>query len=172
MFSLTIQGSITKFETFQNYFFSRPGPLVGGDAAIIDDMGNILLIKRTDNNKWAMPGGLFQVGETPAEGVIREAFEETGITCQVDALAAVYDSRFCGTSFPLHMYQFLFLCSPLKDKEESFPTTPQEVKDKKWFSENNLPLNIDPGHISKIPEAYRVWKGDKKPYFDTHIKID
>jgi hypothetical protein len=64
------------------------------------------------------------------------------------------------------MYQFLFLCKPLNDKKTNGPTTPQEVQDIGWFIEDNLPTNIDPGHISKIPEAFRVWKGDKCPIFD------
>jgi len=41
-----------------------------------------------------------------------------------------------------------------------------EILAKGWFSEDALPDNIDPGHISRIPEAFRVWHGDQRAYFD------
>lgn len=55
-------------------------PKVGADAAIFDGQGRILLMLRADNRKWCMPCGLCDVGEPPAEAVIREAREETGST--------------------------------------------------------------------------------------------
>ncbi|MFX1538592.1 MAG: NUDIX domain-containing protein [Promethearchaeota archaeon] len=110
---------ITFDEQLTTPIFSRPTPLVGGDAAVIDETGKILLIQRADNKKWAMPGGLFEVGETPAEGVVRETFEETGVRCQAVTLIGVFDSRFWGTSFPHHLYQFMFLCKPLNDEKTS-----------------------------------------------------
>ena len=76
-----------------------------GDAAVIDDDGRILLVQRADNSKWAMPGGAMEVSETPAEGVVREAFEETGVRCEVVALVGVFDSRLCGTISRHHLYQ-------------------------------------------------------------------
>lgn len=153
-------------ESLRMPVFSRPSPLVGGDGAVIDDIGRLLLIQRSDNGKWAMPGGIFEVGETPAEGVAREVFEETGVRCRAVALIAVLDSRLWGTTFPLHMYQFLFLCKPLSRKRTSTPTTPLEVQNVDWFTEHALPDNIDPGHISKIPEVFRFWKGDRLTCFD------
>ena len=41
-----------------------------GIAAVIDDSGRILLVQRADNGLWAMPGGDFEIGETPAAGVV------------------------------------------------------------------------------------------------------
>lgn len=52
-------------------------PFVAGTAAVIDANGRILLIKRADNRKWALPGGALAFGETPAEGVIRWFDEES-----------------------------------------------------------------------------------------------
>lgn len=166
MFAFATNQSPAQLESLRTPIFSRPSPLVGGDGAVIDDTGRLLLIQRADNGKWAMPGGLLEVGETPAEGVVREVFEETGARCQAVALIAVFDSRLWGTTFPLHMYQFQFLCKPLNGKKASTPTTPLEVQNVDWFTEHTLPDNIDPGHISKIPEAFRVWKGDSSTFFD------
>jgi hypothetical protein len=59
------------FEPLRAPIFARPTPLSTGDAAIIDEDGRILLIQRADNCCWAMPGGAFEVGETPAQGALR-----------------------------------------------------------------------------------------------------
>ena len=119
--------------------FTHPGPIMTGDAAIINEAGEILLIQRSDNHKWAMPGGMLEVGETPSEGVLREVFEETGITGKVIALVGLYDSRFCGTTHPLHLYHVVFLCKVLNTVEDVIAPHQHESLDKNWFNEKDLP---------------------------------
>jgi len=145
----------------------RPTPLATGDAAIINARGEILLIRRADNRKWAMPGGALNVGESPAEGVVREAFEETAVRCEAVTLIGVHDSRLCGTVAPFHLYHFLFLCRPLNDGQpDGAPSHALETLGAGWFAADALPPDIDPGHIVRIPEAFRVWRGDARAYFD------
>ncbi len=56
-------------------------PRVGVGAIVIKD-GKVLMIKRAappNNNMWAIPGGMLELGETIQEGAEREIFEETNI---------------------------------------------------------------------------------------------
>ncbi|MHA1977104.1 MAG: NUDIX hydrolase N-terminal domain-containing protein [Candidatus Hodarchaeales archaeon] len=147
--------------------FTHTGPIMTGDGAIINEAGQILLIQRSDNQMWAMPGGMLEVGETPSEGVLREVFEETGLNCKVISLVGIFDSRFCGTTYPLQLYQVVFLCEALNEINDVVAPHQHESLDISWFNEKELPANIDPGHISRIGEAFRVWYGDLKPFFDT-----
>jgi ADP-ribose pyrophosphatase YjhB (NUDIX family) len=158
--------TVEQIEPLRGPIFSRPTPLVGGDAAIINDAGHILLIQRADNRKWAMPGGAFEVGETPAEGTVREALEETGVHCQPVALVGVFDSRLCGTTGRYHLYHFVFLCRPCDDSEREMPAYATESLGMSWFAENALPADLDAGHASRIPEAFRTWHGDQTAFFD------
>ena len=144
----------------------RPTPIAVGDAAVIDDEGRILLIQRADNGLWAMPGGALEVGETPAEGVLREAFEESGVRAEAVALVGVFDSRLCKTVTRHHLYQFVFLCRPTNGHEAETPTHASETLGADWFPEDALPDNLDPGHAVRIPHAYRVWHGEGAPFFD------
>ena len=146
--------------------FSHPTPFAGGDAAVIDEQGRILLIRRADNGQWAMPGGALEVGETPLEGVLREALEETGVHCQAVALVGVFDSRLCGALTRHHLYQFLILCKPSEPAQEEKPSHAVEVLEAAWFPEKRLPENVDPGHKSKIPLAFRAWHGDSRVFLD------
>jgi 8-oxo-dGTP pyrophosphatase MutT (NUDIX family) len=57
--------------------------VTGGD-------GRILLIRRTDNGNWALPGGAIELGESAVGAAVRETAEETGITCEVTGLVGIY----------------------------------------------------------------------------------
>ena len=54
---------------------------------MINSAGEVLLIRRADDGRWAMPGGWVEPGETPAEAAVRETAEETGLTVSVLMLA-------------------------------------------------------------------------------------
>ena len=110
MMTLATGDALEDLEPLRDSIFSRPTPFTTGDAAIIDDKGRILLIRRADNRKWAFPGGALNVGETPAEGVVREALEETGIRCEVVGLVGVFDSRFLPVHWRHHLYMQIYLC--------------------------------------------------------------
>ena len=155
-----------QIEPLRATVFSRPTPAATGDAAVIDEQGRILLVRRADNGMWAMPGGALEVGETPAEGVAREAREETGVECRAVSLVGVFDSRLCGTVSGHHLYQFVFLCRPGEHGNPEDASHAVEVLDLAWFPEDRLPENLDPGHRSRIPEAFRVWHGDGRVFFD------
>jgi ADP-ribose pyrophosphatase YjhB (NUDIX family) len=159
--------SLAEFEPLRAILFSRPAPVPVGDAAIIDESGRILLIRRSDNHLWAMPGGGLEVGETPAEGVIREALEETGIACEPLALIGVYDSLRNDTPAFQHLYHFLFLCRPLPGTARIDPPShAHEVLETHWFPQNILPDDLDPSHMFRILDAFRVWSGDLQAFFD------
>ncbi len=62
------------------------------NVAVANERGELLLIRRTDNNNWALPGGAMDPGETLTETAVREVEEETGIRCEVTGLVGVYTS--------------------------------------------------------------------------------
>ena len=59
-------------------------------AVVTDDSGRLLLIHKTDNDLWALPGGGHDIGEFVAETVVREVREETGIEVEVVAVTGLY----------------------------------------------------------------------------------
>lgn len=167
LMALATAQPVLELEPLRAPIFSRPSPIAVADAAIIDKEGKMLLIRRADNKRWAMPGGGLDVGETPAEGALREAFEETGVTCEVVTLVGVHDSRLSNSTSRHHLYQFVFLCHPRLDIPiVNPPSHTHEVLEMAWFAEDALPANVSPGHARRIPHAFRAWHGDEKTYFD------
>jgi ADP-ribose pyrophosphatase YjhB (NUDIX family) len=75
----------------------RWGENAATDSVVIAD-GHILLIRRTDCDQWATPGGMVEPGEPVLAALVRELFEETGldlshITPQILANTYVDDPR-------------------------------------------------------------------------------
>src|SRR5271163_1794604 len=68
-----------------------PNSVVPSDSAVdTDDQGRILLIKRRDNQLWALPGGGHDIGESIEDTAIREVKEETGLDVEITGLVGVY----------------------------------------------------------------------------------
>ena len=68
-------------------------------AVVVDDEGRIVLQRRRDNEMWALPGGVMELGESMAECVIRETREETGLDVEVTGIVGVY-------SDPKHVFAY------------------------------------------------------------------
>ena len=61
-------------------------------AIVTDERGSILLILRTDNGYWSIPGGGVIPGESLKAATVREVKEETGIDCEVTGLVGIYSN--------------------------------------------------------------------------------
>lgn len=60
------------------------------NVVVLNGSGEFLLIRRTDNDNWALPGGAMDPGESMTQAAVREVEEETGIQCEVTGLVGVY----------------------------------------------------------------------------------
>lgn len=68
-------------------------------AFVVNDRGELLLERRSDNGRWGMPGGTLEIGENLAGAVVREVREETGIDVEVVGLVGTYSN-------PGHVIEF------------------------------------------------------------------
>ena len=97
-------------------------PMVGVAGVVVGD-GNVLLIRRGRQpmlGTWSLPGGVLEVGETTAEGVVREVFEETGVRVRPVAMIATLD-RIVRDDAGLVQYHYVlieWLCLPQGDARE------------------------------------------------------
>jgi ADP-ribose pyrophosphatase YjhB (NUDIX family) len=60
------------------------------NVVVVNDAGQILLIRRTDNGNWALPGGAVDLGESLPQAAVRETREESGIECEITGLSGIY----------------------------------------------------------------------------------
>ncbi|MET7550316.1 NUDIX domain-containing protein [Streptomyces sp. NPDC005500] len=82
---------MSRIDHFNEPNAPRANSVVPSVTAIVrDDAGRLLLIHKTDNDLWALPGGGHDIGESVADTVVREVAEETGIAVEVDSIVGLY----------------------------------------------------------------------------------
>ena len=132
-------------------------PLVGIGAVVVDDHGRVLLVKRASEpmkGHWSLPGGLLELGESLAEGVKREVFEETGLFVKPQAIVEVVDRiyRNSGGKEPQVRYHYVvvdFWCrvlggdlKPSSDASEVAWVSRVEWKDKNFYSLESITVQV------------------------------
>ena len=113
-------------------------PKVAVGAAVGNDKGELLLIRRADSGVWLYPTGWCDVGYSAAEVAAKEVLEETGIEAEPVRLIAVLDGLRLGfTRIPL--YSLLFYCRAVGGTLNPHPL---ECRDVGWFTRADMPSPI------------------------------
>src|SRR6266436_289080 len=111
--------------------------------------GRILMVREKSTQRWTLPGGYVDVGESLSEAVQREVQEETGLEVRARKVAAVFDHRKHGYKPHLyHFYKIYLLCDLIGGAPG--PETNIEVSDVAFFAEPELDgLELDPGRVAR-----------------------
>jgi 8-oxo-dGTP pyrophosphatase MutT (NUDIX family) len=65
--------------------------LMPGVAAIVRDASErVLFMHRADDGRWGLPAGAIDPGESPAQAIVREVREETGLVVRPARVAGVF----------------------------------------------------------------------------------
>lgn len=110
-------------------------PKIDVRGAVFHD-NRVLLVREQSDGLWTLPGGWADVGESPAEAVVREIREESGFETQVCKLVALYDRNKHGHPAMLfHVYKAFFLCDLVGGRA----ATSHETSAVAFFSREELP---------------------------------
>ena len=60
------------------------------NVVVTNAAGDVLLIRRSDNQNWAVPGDAIDLGESMVQAAVWETKEETGIDCEITGLVGIY----------------------------------------------------------------------------------
>lgn len=108
----------------------RPLFQVFAAAVIFDENRNIFLVKSTyqRSHPWGLPGGSLEYGEQPEEAVVREVWEETGLSVSIERFLLV-------SSWLPDRVGIYYLC---QITDGTFQPS-DEVSEFDYFSVENLP---------------------------------
>jgi 8-oxo-dGTP diphosphatase len=105
----------------------------GVSALVFDEQGRVLLFKHTYRKyEWGIPGGTLEYREQPADAMMREFYEETGMRIEIKRLLKVSSAR----EFP-HL-GIVYLCKIVSG--EFKPS--HEISEMKYFDVNDLPIML------------------------------
>ena len=113
----------------------------GVTAVVRNDRGEVLLVRRADFGHWSLVSGILEPGEQPAHGLVREIHEETGVTAEIEALAAVW-------TLPEVTYpngdraQYVDLCFLARYVSGQARVNDDESTDVGWFPLDALPSDL------------------------------
>ncbi len=133
--------------------------------------GKILLIQRSDDQLWAIPGGLSEIGETVAEAAVRELWEEAGVRGKNPRLIGLFDSRSWHMRSKVHFVSAMFQIETndipgLHSVEDHTNPAFHESLAVDFFDEDHLPP-LSQGHHMKVPMVFKMMRGEvPMPYFD------
>jgi ADP-ribose pyrophosphatase YjhB (NUDIX family) len=115
----------------------------------------LLLMQRSDNGSWGLPGGYVELGESVAAAVAREVLEETGVHVEPGRLVGVYsDPARQVIAYPDgRRVQSVNLCFEARPLATSAPTTPDETLATGYFEPDALPEPFVPIHTIRIRDA-------------------
>lgn len=108
-----------------------------------NENGEILMTKRSESklpeahDKWELPGGKADFGETPEQAIVREVFEETGYTVDAEKIlpvtvTTIWEYPECSQ----HTIVFCFRCR-LKNNE-CIEVTDYKVSEIGWIKPENI----------------------------------
>ncbi|WP_329128060.1 NUDIX domain-containing protein [Streptomyces caniferus] len=120
-------------------------------AVVRNPDGHLLLIHKTDNDLWALPGGGHDIGEAIADTVVREVQEETGIEVKVDGIIGLYtDPQHVMAYDDGEVRQQFSICFHAHPTGGSLRTS-SESKEVRWISSADLDdLDIHPSMRLRI----------------------
>jgi ADP-ribose pyrophosphatase YjhB (NUDIX family) len=103
---------------------------VGTDGAVFDDDGRVLLIRRTDDERWGLVAGWVDPNEPPEATIVREFAEELGVEAQVEELVGTVFRPANAGYGPHSCVSLVYLCSI---GSRAFRPQPHEVLDVAWL---------------------------------------
>lgn len=133
------------FWKIKNFFLSLFSRRTVGARALVIHEEKVLLVKHTYIPGWYTIGGGVEAGESGLQALIRELKEEAGIIpTQLPTLFGFYYNR----TQKRNDYVAFYICKDFTKKE----VKSKEILEARWFSLENLPVDISEGTKRRIDE--------------------
>jgi 8-oxo-dGTP pyrophosphatase MutT (NUDIX family) len=114
--------------------------LIPAVAAVLRDEHGRVLIQRSHHGTWSLPAGAIEPGESPAQAVVREVYEETGLQVRAERVLGVVGGLQCRVTYPngdrVESVVTVFECTRVAG---SLIDSSDETAYLRWFRPDEIP---------------------------------
>ena len=165
MMNLLTDQPVEKIKDFYLGTKEYPTPKTDVRAIIFNDSDQLLMVREKIDGKWTPPGGWADIGHTPGEVAVKEAYEETGLIVEPKRLLAVLDKKMHNHPPQMEYVYKLFIECEVKGGEL---TQAHDMHEADWFSRDQIPpLSADRIMASQVELMFEYhFNPDKEVVFD------
>lgn len=106
--------------------------LVAGIVPLSEDLNYVLLIQSTRRKGWVLPKGGWESDETCEQAASREAWEEAGITVQIDYTLGTIDEKRPNKAAAKDRAVYYFYQATVLEQYDTWPEA--HKRERKWFT--------------------------------------
>ena len=133
----------------------RPLVIVGAGILVLDEQKRLLLLKRSDNQCWAFPGGSLEPGELVEDTARRETFEETNLEINEISLLGVFSGPELYYKYPNGDEAYNVIIAYVSQDWHGNIKLNDEHTEWRWFKASDIPENISPP-VKPIIEQFKT----------------
>lgn len=133
----------------------RPILMVGAAILVVDAQDRLLMMKRSDNGCWGLPGGATEPGEVVEDAAKRETLEETNLEIREMSLFGVFSGPELYYKYPNGDEAYNVSIIYLSRDWRGGIQLNDEHTEWHWFAANEVPGDVSPPIRPVIEEFKR-----------------
>lgn len=140
-------------------------PRVAAGALFFNDDGHVLLVKPSYKNRWDIPGGYVEPGESPRAACIREVNEELGLSINLGSMLVVDWAPASGEGDKiLFIFDAGTLCA---DDQQNIDFLDGEITEWRFVNNEQLERLAPPRLMLRVKAAIAA-RRDRRPAYAEH----
>lgn len=121
-------------------------------ALIVDDQGQILVVKKTGSDFWSLPGGKVDPEDVSVQvGLVRELQEELGVEAEIKDIRFVQELQKDDTRYVELIWQATLTNGSVPTQEDIAGISDHELIDIQWIKKENLGnIDVKPAFLKEL----------------------
>jgi len=138
----------------RQYIGHRPLVMVGAAILLVDGSNRLLMMRRSDNDLWGIPGGSVEPGEVVESAARRETFEETNLEVGQMSLFGVFSGPELFYKYPNGDEVYNVIITHLTRDWHGEVKLNDEHTEWRWFAAHEIPEDVSPP-IKPVLEQFK-----------------
>lgn len=128
------------YKNLRNSFGAELIFMPSAAGIVRNEAGEILFQNKGNGEKWSLPAGAIELGEAPAEAVVREVWEETGLFVKPIKILGVFGGKDFRYEYPNgHKVEYVVFVFDCQVQDGELNPIDNETAELRYFSADKMP---------------------------------